>query len=101
MTTKKIRYATVWNGKTFVDVELPTGVAVVVHSANGKRLAGAAVMAYIGGRGRRGGCRRQITKRFNPDKFLSMLDCVEAAIKWRRKAERTITKFTNANYTNP
>lgn len=82
-----------------MDIELPTGVALVVNSAHGKRRDGAVVMAYIGGRGRLGGCRNQITKRFNPDNFPSMLACIEAAIRWRLKAERLLNQFTNANYT--
>ena len=73
--------------RIFEGIRLPIGVAVVA-SNNGARQCGLCVMAYIGGRGRRGpNPRNQITKRFNPANYPSMKACIADAVLWRRMIE--------------
>ena len=75
--------------RTFAGIRLPIGVAVVINSAGGVRF-GRCVMAYIGGRGKRGpNQRNQITKRFNPATYPSMKACIADAALWRRLIEET------------
>ena len=73
--------------RTFEGIVLPIGVAVVV-SSDGTERRGLCVMAYIGGRGKRGAnSRNQITKRFNPANYPSMKECIADALLWRQMIE--------------
>ena len=74
--------------RTYEGIRLSTGVAVVAHHTCGER-RGVCVMAYIGGRGKRGARRNQITKRFNPPNYSSMEACIADAVMWRRMIEES------------